>query len=602
MEKENEDFPPIMNMPAEVIEHIMTNECISYNDVLNMAKTCCKMNDICQSNDIWKTKIRQRWPKMLNWYDRKISYIWKEEFYQRHTFGDKVEQLLKTMSPKFYQKEELSKEDFDELTKLSEQHDHAAECLVDELLSVLHDKNPNEELTSKYYAQKAARHVQHLLLTKKIKAYVEKLSAEQMLEIGATLFAQWFQPSERVTETEVADMLDRLADETRRVLASAEPNHPALGATLDPIDIHKELWSCAQSRAILEAINVVLYIKNEFKGNKFRNYAVENSYINKVFETKRGIPITLCIIYAGIARRLGVICEPVNAPYHFLLRWRQHPLSSGDHVYAYIDAFNSGKLLQIDEVSSHLQIERGLISSETMVYATPCHVLEREVRNLVHVGHELSMRGDYALLRDALEISVLMQGHNVESRMLLARINLHLNINLDDVLESLDYITTVDQTRIGLVAHLTLAARQKKADNEREGDTQKKVKLRKTEVEFSVGMVMKHKRYSYSCVISGWDERSKASREWNTQMGVYNLPLKDKQPFYNVLVEDGSNRYAAQENLDYHESPCLISHPDVGKYFERFDGRKYIPNAEKAEEYPDDTEVTANLIGKHYQT
>ncbi|WAR03525.1 FBX21-like protein [Mya arenaria] len=396
MEKENEDFPPIMNMPAEVIEHIMTNECISYNDVLNMAKTCCKMNDICQSNDIWKTKIRQS----------------------------------------------------------------------------------NEELTSKYYAQKAARHVQHLLLTKKIKAYVEKLSAEQMLEIGATLFAQWFQPSERVTETEVADMLDRLADETRRVLASAEPNHPALGATLDPIDIHKELWSCAQSRAILEAINVVLYIKNEFKGNKFRNYAVENS-------------------------------------------------SSGDHVYAYIDAFNSGKLLQIDEVSSHLQIERGLISSETMV-------LEREVRNLVHVGHELSMRGDYALLRDALEIS--------------------------------------------------------------------KVKLRKTEVEFSVGMVMKHKRYSYSCVISGWDERSKASREWNTQMGVYNLPLKDKQPFYNVLVEDGSNRYAAQENLDYHESPCLISHPDVGKYFERFDGRKYIPNAEKAEEYPDDTEVTANLIGKHYQT
>ena len=32
-------------------------------------------------------------------------------------------------------------------------------------------------------------------------------------------------------------------------------------------------------------------------------------------------------------------------------------------------------------------------------------------------------------------------------------------------------------------------------------------------------------------------------------MGVDKLPLKDKQPFYNVLVADGSQRYAAQENL-----------------------------------------------------
>ena len=29
-------------------------------------------------------------------------------------------------------------------------------------------------------------------------------------------------------------------------------------------------------------------------------------------------------------------------------------------------------------------------------------------------------------------------------------------------------------------------------------------------------------------------------------MGVENLPKKGHQPFYNVLVEDGSTRYAAQ--------------------------------------------------------
>jgi hemimethylated DNA binding protein len=41
-------------------------------------------------------------------------------------------------------------------------------------------------------------------------------------------------------------------------------------------------------------------------------------------------------------------------------------------------------------------------------------------------------------------------------------------------------------------------------------------------------------------------------------MGVDKLEKQDKQPFYNVLVGDGSQRYAAQENLVW-QSP--YSHP-----------------------------------------
>ena len=38
-------------------------------------------------------------------------------------------------------------------------------------------------------------------------------------------------------------------------------------------------------------------------------------------------------------------------------------------------------------------------------------------------------------------------------------------------------------------------------------------------------------------------------QSWISQMGVDRLARKDRQPFYNVLVEDGSIRYAADENL-----------------------------------------------------
>ena len=49
------------------------------------------------------------------------------------------------------------------------------------------------------------------------------------------------------------------------------------------------------------------------------------SYL-QVLETKKGIPISLCIIYSCVARRLGVVCEPVSFPTQFLLRWMENPM------------------------------------------------------------------------------------------------------------------------------------------------------------------------------------------------------------------------------------------------------------------------------------
>ena len=51
-------------------------------------------------------------------------------------------------------------------------------------------------------------------------------------------------------------------------------------------------------------------------------------------------------------------------------------------------------------------------------------------------------------------------------------------------------------------------------------------------------------------------------------MGVHKLPHAEKQPFYRVLVSDGSERYAAEESLE----PILptaprIDHYMVGRFF-----------------------------------
>ena len=125
---------------------------------------------------------------------------------------------------------------------------------------------------------------------------------------------------------------------------------------------------------------------------------------------------------------------------------------------------------------------------------------------------------------------------------------------------------------------------------------------------YTVGQVCQHRKYNYICVIYGWDPFCKASRvrevftktsrtfldisiifqSWISQMGVDKLDEKDKQPFYNVLVSDGSNRYAAQENLEpvHHQ---IVTHAEIGKYFQSFSQEYgYKPNRQLAEAYPDD--------------
>ena len=57
-------------------------------------------------------------------------------------------------------------------------------------------------------------------------------------------------------------------------------------------------------------------------------------------------------------------------------------------------------------------------------------------------------------------------------------------------------------------------------------------------------IIMFVRRYHYRCVICGRDEVCKLSKDWQRQMGVSSEAAK--KPFYNVLVEDSSNRYAAQ--------------------------------------------------------
>src|SRR5215217_7179628 len=74
-----------------------------------------------------------------------------------------------------------------------------------------------------------------------------------------------------------------------------------------------------QPQALLAHLHDVLFDEEGFRGNTDDYYAPANSYVPAVLETKRGLPITLSLIYKNVADRLGIRAWGVGLPGHFLV-------------------------------------------------------------------------------------------------------------------------------------------------------------------------------------------------------------------------------------------------------------------------------------------
>ena len=68
------------------------------------------------------------------------------------------------------------------------------------------------------------------------------------------------------------------------------------------------------------AEQLVSFLANtqQFIGNTQAYGLAENSYLNRVLAVRRGIPITLALIYLSVAERVGIPATGINFPGHFL--------------------------------------------------------------------------------------------------------------------------------------------------------------------------------------------------------------------------------------------------------------------------------------------
>jgi regulator of sirC expression with transglutaminase-like and TPR domain len=91
-------------------------------------------------------------------------------------------------------------------------------------------------------------------------------------------------------------------------------------------------------------INRVLFHEFGYVGNAEHYSDPRNSFINQVIKRRKGIPVTLSILYILVADRCGMRLDPISVPGHFMVGC----FDEGKPFF--IDAFQRGLLRSPDEV------------------------------------------------------------------------------------------------------------------------------------------------------------------------------------------------------------------------------------------------------------
>ena len=147
----------------------------------------------------------------------------------------------------------------------------------------------------------------------------------------------------------------------------------------------------------VKVLNDFFYNELKFRPNSKNFHAPSNSMLNVVLESKRGNPLTLCVIYLLIARRLKMPVSGVNLPNLFIL------IYESDQTNFYVNVFNNGMIFTREDLDNY--IEQLNIGKQDMFYEACSHVaiIARCLRNLLASFEKI---GEY---KRADDIKMLLQ-------------------------------------------------------------------------------------------------------------------------------------------------------------------------------------------------
>ena len=201
---------------------------------------------------------------------------------------------------------------------------------------------------------------------------------------------------------ELDDEQVNLAEAALAIAATEYPDldpHPWL-ALLDRIAARVETGPPSSALENIAALNRVLFEQEKLCGNEEEYDDPRNSYLNDVLDRKKGIPITLSVIYIEVARRRGLPLVGVGFPGHFIVKYLEQPSE------ILIDPYHGGALLTSTECAELLRAHFGAqaeLKHEYFAAATPKQILARMLNNL---KGSYFRRANYAKVLTMIEMAL----------------------------------------------------------------------------------------------------------------------------------------------------------------------------------------------------
>lgn len=130
----------------------------------------------------------------------------------------------------------------------------------------------------------------------------------------------------------------------------------------------------------ISRLNHFLFVEHGFSGNSDDYYDPRNSFLNDVLDRRKGIPISLSVIYCELARRIDLPIYGVSFPGHFLVRHVGEP-------EIIIDPF-FGRVITRKECAERLNNLYGTrtrLEQKMLEPATPRDILARMLGNLKQI-------------------------------------------------------------------------------------------------------------------------------------------------------------------------------------------------------------------------
>jgi regulator of sirC expression with transglutaminase-like and TPR domain len=204
--------------------------------------------------------------------------------------------------------------------------------------------------------------------------FVAKSARQEDWEHGTFLIAKLAYPDLNIPH--YVECLDNLAEEFRSKWLAAEP---------------------ASGKAATLLSNFLFKDKG-FSGNREEYYEPDNSYLNRVIDTRQGIPISLSALYVFVGKRLGLPLAGVGMPGHFLVK------VEGETPAQFIDCFNGGTILREQDCEQFITASGLAYDKQLLEKSSTPTMLARMLRNLLSIYEQESEEPMARRVRAFLEL------------------------------------------------------------------------------------------------------------------------------------------------------------------------------------------------------